>query len=337
MVGFLKKITKRILTSEAIEAAKRGDAKAVDKFLGWGADVNFVDERDDTVLIWAIYKDDPVMVDAVMKYSPNIDFKNSDGNTALMSGAFYGTVSSMTELIKHKPNAKIKNAIGETALNIAVRAGFDNIARMLVHYDPSVCEIQGEFKRTPLMNAILRASDNNAEILLNYEQNLDICDKNGATALMYAIRAGKEDIAKLILAKNPNLNIKDNEGFDVFSLVKLKGMRGLERAISSMLAQNHSELKQGILGLSPQDIVTEKSGPLLKKIKNMRLLAEIFKGLDFKRQNALLIACWDYISKDDELNQKIQKIMIEPLENQDNDNSVSNFIVMQKQPDIQRG
>ena len=78
--------------------------------------------------------------------------------------------------------------------------------------------LQTEDGKTPLLTAIIHHNKNCAIWLLQKEADVNKQDLSGMTALMYATELGYADMVELLLDYNANVSIKDRNGRDVIAM-----------------------------------------------------------------------------------------------------------------------
>lgn len=91
-----------------------------------------LEERNETLLIWASSEGYTEIALALIKAKVNLDEQNSDGNTALIRCACEGRKAISDALIKAKANLNIQNNEGYTAAILAKRRQNFEIADDLI-------------------------------------------------------------------------------------------------------------------------------------------------------------------------------------------------------------
>ncbi|HVN98013.1 MAG TPA: ankyrin repeat domain-containing protein [Syntrophorhabdaceae bacterium] len=115
-----------------IEAAKRGDALTVSRFIKAGVDPNSRDSDERTALIWAAAKGHKDVVNLLLSSGAAVNAADNAGNTALILPSATGS-SEMVGILLSKgadPNARAKN--GFTPLYVAVSKGEEKTVRLLL-------------------------------------------------------------------------------------------------------------------------------------------------------------------------------------------------------------
>ncbi len=140
----------------------------IKKLLEYGADVNLINKKGETALMWASRSDSCTdNLQILLENGANVNIKDLKGKTALMYASEDNNIRNITRLIENNADLNMKDNNGKTALMYAI----ENITW---YVDP---------RKTIL--ALL----NNSQIDIN------IKDRNDRTALFYAIFR-YEDIRK---------------------------------------------------------------------------------------------------------------------------------------------
>lgn len=112
-----------------VNAARRGDIKALQEALRAKADVNAPQPDGATAIHWAAHRGDALMADALIKAGANVNATEEGGVTALALAATNGDEAMVDRLIK----AGAKSNLGrETAVLAAARTGSVPVMRLLL-------------------------------------------------------------------------------------------------------------------------------------------------------------------------------------------------------------
>lgn len=104
-------------------AVRGGDVKQVEALLARRADVNLVDLRGRSVLIYAAVTGNADVAGTVLRFDPRIDHRDQLGNTALFYAASLGHVEVTNMLVKAGANKDTENRQGVTPLMVAASQG----------------------------------------------------------------------------------------------------------------------------------------------------------------------------------------------------------------------
>lgn len=84
-------------------------------------DMNITDERNSSVLAYAIEQHNPIFVENILKRKVNINYADVYKNTPLIKAVIYGKREIVQEILKYRPLLNEINDKGDSALNIAIR------------------------------------------------------------------------------------------------------------------------------------------------------------------------------------------------------------------------
>jgi hypothetical protein len=112
-----------------MQAAGKGDADEVRRFLQRGEDVNAVDETGWTALMIAAVTVQPQAISALLDGGARVDQRDRHGDTALIGcaavrfGNLHLAAQIIRSLLSHGASVEAANDLGESALMWAARAG----------------------------------------------------------------------------------------------------------------------------------------------------------------------------------------------------------------------
>jgi ankyrin repeat protein len=179
---------------QLLQAADKGDAKAVAALLDRGADPNTVDKNGHTLLMIAAAQGHEDLAKLLIARKADIARRTSSGDTALMLASFKGQLPIVRLLVEH--GAQINQA-GWTPLHFGAFEGKAAVVKYLL--------------------------DKGAE--------KDALAPNGYTALLLAMRNGHMDAARELLYADADVSIKGARGETALSLAKAKNDKDLEAII----------------------------------------------------------------------------------------------------------
>jgi Ankyrin repeats (3 copies)/Ankyrin repeat len=171
-----KGISAEIKADALARAAAHGDVELLQLLIRKGADVNYVDDQGQTVLMLAaargIYSqcgNDPLLysyrgnteeVKSLLAAGARVNDVDHDGNTALMLAAEYARIDSVKLLLDGGSDVHLQNKYGWTALIYAANSS-------------------GNFDRANMKEIV--------EALIAGGSDLNVRDEQGKTALTYAV------------------------------------------------------------------------------------------------------------------------------------------------------
>lgn len=108
------------LSNELCNAAKAGNAEAVEKYLTAGANVNSRDRKSGvTALCWAAFGGHAEVAELLIRSGADVNAKNRDAGTALHGAAFFGKVKVVELLIQNGADTHAKHESGDTPFDSA--------------------------------------------------------------------------------------------------------------------------------------------------------------------------------------------------------------------------
>mmetsp|Transcript_41314 Transcript_41314/g.106978 ORF Transcript_41314/g.106978 Transcript_41314/m.106978 type:complete len:293 (+) Transcript_41314:91-969(+) len=101
-----------------LDAAKYGDAEAVEDFISIGKDVNMADAESRTPLHYATAHSQPHIITALVEAGANLEATDSKDNTPLHYAAGYGRMEEAKLLLNLGASPAAKNSTGKTPLDL---------------------------------------------------------------------------------------------------------------------------------------------------------------------------------------------------------------------------
>jgi hypothetical protein len=122
--------------------------------------------------------------------------------------------STINALLKAGANPNARTFQGCPALYIATLSGKIETIRTLLNYGADInIRCHENYNRTPLMCAAEYCNKGVVSLLLSYKANVNLQDKNGATALLLSINSEKNiDVIKQLLHAGADKNIANSWG-----------------------------------------------------------------------------------------------------------------------------
>lgn len=233
-------------TNRLFDAMEKVDLPAAKQAIADGADINVLDENDQTPLMWAADENSPKCIDLLLKAGADANLADSEGNTALHCLHFYKEVPNALAALKllldadANPNAQCN--IGRSPLIDSIQE--PEAVRLMLEYcaDPNIvskadecalsyCAVWGWLESAKLLidhkvninwigrdgnTALAFAADQGHEaivdVLLEAGANPDQATKWGVTALMVAIQKGHQSIALKLVNCTKNIDQVNNQG-----------------------------------------------------------------------------------------------------------------------------
>jgi ankyrin repeat protein len=252
--------TPEYVSTPLIDACKEGDTAEVKRLLKLGVDVNQTDSDGNTALIIATVEGYAGLVKLLLAAHANPDLQNSSGVTALMAAVCKNNQTVLRLLLDAHANPNIPNKKlsweqnkffsmsqnEETPLMMAVRFGYEHVARLLINARADV-NLKGHNETTALMLASKYGTCKFTDLLIAAGADVNAQDKWGEAALYYATLDGYTEIVKSLLNAGANPNMQDTEGNSI--LKKASGLGHLE-IVKLLLAANADVSVKNKLGVT---------------------------------------------------------------------------------------
>ncbi|HUT82778.1 MAG TPA: ankyrin repeat domain-containing protein [Candidatus Bathyarchaeia archaeon] len=153
------------------EAVFKGDIKGIENALEKGANINSKDDRDLSILRWAVRRNHEDIVKLLLEKNVEINAVSNMGWTALMEACMGGINILVKLLIANGADVNIKTTVNATALYFAAYEGYLDIVKLLLKNgaDPSVVVDTSSFDdesfETPITIAIKKGHMEIVELL----------------------------------------------------------------------------------------------------------------------------------------------------------------------------
>ncbi len=172
-------------------------------------DSNFKNSVGETLLHWAVIKNDKALVELLFKQGARATVTNDQGDTPLHYAA--KSDASMLEMLLNGGSAiNAKNRKGETPLIIALEEHNGDAVHLLLKHgaDPNMVSAH---KLSALHIAILKGDKDSIKLLLENRANVNIDFANGDTGLHRVVMLGDAEIVKLFLQAGASVNERNNK------------------------------------------------------------------------------------------------------------------------------
>ncbi len=207
-----------------MNAALRGNIKAMELLLENGADVNAKDTLGNRALDLAAGAGHIEAVELLLKHGAHIDARDRDGNTAFITATRCMNVEIAKLLLENGADINAQNNEKSTALGYAVyestavfkERNMMNMVRFLLEQENIDLNIGNSHGKAPAILACMhsRYQHNKAslDLLVDHGADVNIQDKAGKSLLMYV--AANRDLALVqrLLEKNVDVLAKDSRG-----------------------------------------------------------------------------------------------------------------------------
>ena len=116
-----------------INTNTKDDINSVKALIDSGADVNQVNCRDETAVIWAARDGKAKILKLLIENGADLNKKDCDGNTAIMLAVIHGQTEIVEILLEHQADINAVNSQGDTALILASSSKKPTIVNLLLH------------------------------------------------------------------------------------------------------------------------------------------------------------------------------------------------------------
>lgn len=261
-------------TQRLLEGFEDRDYDMVEQAILDGADVNYIDEKQESMLMKAVVRGYPDIVKMLVG-SPEIQMNHVDlnGNNACLLAAEIGNVKVLEQL--RGSDIHQRNNSGLTAIMVASRGGYTQCIKQLLDWGAKINE-RDEKGNASLAFAAMENKGDAIEMLLERGSDSNGKDIFGYTALMYAInRNATEAVRVLSIYKHININQRNNNMDTALQVAVLKG----NPLVVFYLLKNESvnlEVKD-INGMTPIAQAIQMYGVESKVARLIRIHIEIKK------------------------------------------------------------
>ena len=199
-------------------AAYRGHAELVGLFLDQGMDVNHLNGKGDTALLWAARGGYNSIVNALIDRGADTELQNYIGSTALYWAVRYEHSKTVElHLKKGKANPNTTRMLGLVApLVVASAYGNNDIVKLLLEHpncDVNICICGGEL---PIHHAAREGYEDVMATLLEHGATWDDKDECGDTPLLLAAQNGHIELVYKLITLGANVNHRNHEGNDTW-------------------------------------------------------------------------------------------------------------------------
>ena len=220
-------------------AAYHGHSKLVDLFINQGMDVNHLNGKKDTALLWAARWGHNSIVNALIGHGADRDVKNDKGSTALHWAVRYEHSKTVQLLLEKGAKPNTERTVGLVApLVVASAYGNNEIVKLLLEHpecNVNICIRGGEI---PIHHAAREGCKDVMTTLLNHGAILDAKDDLGDTPLLLAAQNGHSELVYQLITRGADVNHRNHEGNDTwYYAIDIKDNDLLETLLSACLVK----------------------------------------------------------------------------------------------------
>ena len=199
--GDTKSLSKRLqdfrARSALLQAARKGDAAAVEKALNKGVPIESANDKGETPLCLAVIGGHVSTISTLLSRNAQIEARTKKGLTPLLcarENVSTSRINVMRVLLSAGANLDAKDENGDTALHQAVSLSRPDWVKFLLSFTPNL-ELQNNIGETPLLRAVDFSPLSYAEkiletvqLLLDAGADTKPTDRKGQTAVLIAIK-----------------------------------------------------------------------------------------------------------------------------------------------------
>ncbi len=192
-------LTQERKNQRLLEAAKAGDADAMEAALLNGAEIGARNEHGYTALILAAAYGQSKVCQMLLDKGVDLHAKdNEHGYTALIFAAAYGQSKVCQMLLDKGVDLHAKDNEDDTALIFAAAYGHSEICQALIAKGADI-NAKSNDGTTALMSASENGHNKVCQVLIEKNADIDATNNEGKTALIWAVRYGHSDTGKWLL------------------------------------------------------------------------------------------------------------------------------------------
>lgn len=198
-------------------ASANGHEKIVEILLKNDVDIKMRDERDSTALHHAAQSGHANIVDMLIKAGCDINALDKNRWTPLMNACYWANEDAVVQLLEAGADSNIKHVDGRNALHEVCRSQtkkedvLARIAKLLIQYGSDVNLTSSSQED---LNALMYAAYHNhvgvANVLLEYNCDINTTDYQGWSALHWSVDRDHFDFVKLLIERGCKINLKGN-------------------------------------------------------------------------------------------------------------------------------
>lgn len=204
MILLLVAVPTRASEREMLQAARRGDLAAVERFIGAGGRLDPRSEAGETPLLMAIQGGHRAVARRLIEAGADINAQASNRDTPWLLAGARGEAELLTLMIPRGPDLAIRNRFGGNALIPACERAHVEAARVLLTTRIDVNHINN-LGWTCLLEIVVLGDGGArhqevARLVLAAGADPNIADKDRVSPLTHARRKGQTEIARMIEA-----------------------------------------------------------------------------------------------------------------------------------------
>lgn len=276
-------------------------------------DMDIIDEKNSSVLAYAIEQHNPMFVENILKRKVNIDYIDIYKNTPLIKAVIYGNKKIIQEILKYRPLLNEINDRGDSALSIAIKNKRMDIVEELIWKgaeittNPTNLIEKNELFGFGITNHWEKLLDfdslnqiNNFSALVKLGFPINKVNDNGDNLLQHFIKNGFLSNFYALINNIQAINLNDNDNNSIIMLAAKKP--GDEYFLT--LLNKYKSIDFGVInnqGKNVYDLCIESSNPtkLTALISFDQQLSQenALKSLFFLAEHGNLLKNWTKLSQ----------------------------------------
>ena len=182
-----------------MKAAWDGQVEIARYLIAAGANVNAVDDQQETALFSAIKREHIEIVQLLIDRGARVNVKDVRQFTPLTVASAAGNQAIITMLVKAGANIK-EETYGLTPLMFAVASRKADVVKQLIELGAPVDQISSLSGQTALLSAIYAGSAEMVQTLIDLKANVNFRTKDGDTPLKAAAKGDQTDLIEILKA-----------------------------------------------------------------------------------------------------------------------------------------
>lgn len=165
--------------------------------------INHKDEHGRTPVMLATYQNKPTLVDMFIQAGADVNIQDNQLNNPYLYASKEGYMTILKLVLAAKTNTKIYNRYGDTALIPAAEHDYLDVMTLLLRDTDIDINHMNDLGWTALLKAIILGDGSKTQqqvvrMLLQYEADFTIADKEGVTPLQHARQKNYIEIANIL-------------------------------------------------------------------------------------------------------------------------------------------
>lgn len=214
-------------------AIEKQQQRFVSYLLDCNIDVNAVDDKGRTSLIYAVKFGNAEATEKLIDKGSNIDH-NCDDATPLIISIRKDHMDCFKILLHKGAKLELPQKGGWYPIHEAAQCPNIEFLKKLLHKKVKIDVVSEVNKSSPLMCAVIYGNMENFKLLLEKGADINLLTKNGYNALHYAVTKGFFDMADILIQKGLKLDMKDANGI---YLLEYCAMNNLVESIKYFLSK----------------------------------------------------------------------------------------------------